>query len=120
MPPKQELGDDGVLEEVSKRLRKRIENDPLLFPFFKGVDMDVLSRKHNLFFTMLFLGNTEIVADKLYTTHHKFRKDGGIKEQHFNAFAAHIEAACVELNISSENLVRVRKALQAVKPAIVS
>jgi len=119
MTPTKELGDDGVLEALSDLLRQRIEADPLLIPMFKNVDMDVLSRKHHLFFTMLFLGNTEIGAEKLYAAHHRLKKHGGITDEHFRAFVSHIESACRDLNIAQEGIQQIMKALENVKPSII-
>jgi len=119
MTPAKELGDEGVLEALSELLRRRIEADPLLIPMFKDVDMDVLSRKHHLFFTMLFLGNTEIGAEKLYAAHHRLKKHGGITDEHFRAFVAHIETACHELEISKNGIKQIMKALENVKPSII-
>ncbi|WNJ98723.1 group 1 truncated hemoglobin [Thalassospiraceae bacterium LMO-JJ14] len=119
MLPTTELGDEAVLEELSELLRKRLEADPLLAPMFKDVDMDVLSRKHHLFFTMLFLGNTEIGAEKLFEAHHRLKNHGGISDEHFAAFVSHILAACRELNISKDSIARVMKSLNDVKPSII-
>lgn len=119
MPPTTELGDEGVLEELSELLKKRLEADPLLAPMFRDVDMDVLSRKHHLFFTMLFLGNTEIGAGKLFEAHHRLKKHGGITNEHFATFVSHIEAACRELNISKDGIARVMKSLNDAKPSII-
>lgn len=119
MPPSNSLSDEDTLEEISRRLRQKLEADPLLQPMFDGVDMSVLSRKHHLFFTMLFLGNTPIVTDKLRQAHHRIQTNGGITEEHFNAFVAHIMDACNEMDVSKADMERISHALEDVKPAIV-
>jgi|GEM_PF-3577211 len=119
MTPTKELGDDGVLEALSDLLRQRIEADPFLTPMFKDIDMEILSRKHHLFFTMLFLGNTEIGAKKLFEAHHRLKKHGGITDGHFRAFVAHIESACRDLNIAQQGIRQIMKALENVKPSII-
>ena len=83
------LGGREKLPSVIEELYRRVLADPLLAPFFEGVDIERLKQKQTIFLTSAFDGPGDASGVELASSHH----GRGIEREHFSAFVGHLAAA---------------------------
>ena len=93
-------GKDAVNATVDKMYDK-ILTDPLLKPFFEGLDMARQRRSQAAFMVMAFGGPHLYTGADLAKAHAKLVKEKGLTDKHFDAVAGHLKAALTELNVPS-------------------
>ncbi|MFD2263780.1 group 1 truncated hemoglobin [Lacibacterium aquatile] len=80
----------------------KILRDPLLEPFFDGIDMDKQRAKQVAFLTMVFGGPSAYAGKDLRAAHKHMVEQRGLGDAHFNAVAGHLQATLQELNVPAD------------------
>jgi hemoglobin len=91
-------GRDAVNAAVDKMYEKVLK-DPVLQPFFAGLDMARLRRSQASFMVMAFGGPHQYSGADLTKAHAKMAKEKGLSDVHFDAVAKHLKAALTDLNV---------------------
>eukprot|EP00798_Chlamydomonas_sp_ICE-L_P004627 gene4627-biopygen8752 len=79
---------------------KKVLADPLLSPFFEGVDMEKQRNKQVLFVSMAFGSNgKKYTGQDMFKAHEKMIREQGIGLEHFDAVAGHLVAAMKQLSV---------------------
>lgn len=93
-------GEATVMATVVKLYQKTLD-DPLLAPFFVGVNMDDLKRAQRSFVSFAFGGPVRFTGRDLRAAHRdSVRK--GLSDMHFDALLHHLVSAMQELDIDDE------------------
>lgn len=94
------VGGHKSLPSVVDELYRRVLSDPLLEPFFHGVDIERLKRKQTAFLTSVFDGPGDASGADLAPAHH----NRGIEREHFSAFVGHLAAALEQYGVAPHDV----------------
>ena len=87
-----------VVAAVVNLLYDRIIKDPLLLPFFDGIDVRRQKSKQVAFLSTVFGGPTRHSGQDLRQAHgHLLAR--GLNDQHFDAVAGHLQSTLEELSV---------------------
>jgi len=98
----EKLGSVHAITACVQLFYSKILQDPMLAPFFEGVDMHVLSAKQAQFLIYAFGGSSEYSGKNLKEAHAKLIKEKGANLVHFDRVAQHFVESLVELNVKME------------------
>lgn len=95
------LGGLSAVNAAVEKMYDKILRDPLLSPFFAGLDMARQRRSQAAFMIMAFGGPHQYTGADLTKAHAGLVKDKGLSDVHFDAVAGHLKAALAELDVPS-------------------
>lgn len=84
-----QLGGESELRRVIDEMYVRVLSDPMLSPFFDGVEMDKLVRMQTEFMASITAGDIKYTGTDLNRVH----AGRGITRQHFTRFVSHLTDA---------------------------
>ena len=92
------VGGKSAVAAVVNLLYDRIIKDPLLLPFFDGIDVRRQKSKQVAFLSTVFGGPTRYSGEDLRQAHgHLVAR--GLSDQHFDAIADHLQSTLEELSV---------------------
>ena len=91
----EQLGGEAAIKAAVEIFYKKVLADPLLSPFFDGIDMDRQVGKQRAFLTTVFGGPDAYDGADMRDAHRHLN----LEEKHFNAVAGHLQATLEELNV---------------------
>lgn len=101
-----ELGGGPAISAALDRFYPKVLGDPLLAPYFAGVDMGHLKRMAETFLAMAFGGPQEYNGAGLRAAHARSRNQG-MGDAEFDRFMAHFGATLTELGVPDPDIRRV-------------
>lgn len=116
----EEIGGDAAVNAAVDIFYGKVMADPLLTPFFAGVDMNSQGRKQKAFFTTIFKGNSAGAAEYMRRAHEGLVKNEGLSDEHFNAVAGHLNATLNELNVPAHLTDQIMGAAAGLKDAVLN
>lgn len=93
------IGGKAAVNAAVDKMYDKILKDPILKPFFEGVDMARQRRSQVAFMVMAFGGPHQYTGADLTKAHAKMVKEKGLSDVHFDAVATHLQDALTELNV---------------------
>ena len=96
------LGGSAAVHAAVELFYTKILDDPMLTPFFRGVDMNDQKRKQRDFLTMAFGGPNNYDGQDLTEAHRYLVKMKGLTDEHFDAVAGHLQDTLTELNVPED------------------
>lgn len=99
----EQLGGADAIEAVVAMFYERVLADPLLQPFFRGVQMSRQHQKQVQFFTTALGGPAVYQGKDMRAAHQGL----GIERRHFDAVAGHLVAALREAGVDDPMIDRV-------------
>ena len=93
------IGGKPAVEAAVGKMYDKILADPLLKPFFEGLDMARQRRSQVAFMVMAFGGPHHYTGADLTKAHARLVKEKGMADNHFDAVAGHLKAALTELSV---------------------
>lgn len=104
-----EIGGEPAVSATVDVFYEKVLADPLLKPFFDGIDMDDQSRKQKAFFTTI-----------MRSAHEALVRDKGLSDEHFDAVARHLHATLEELNVPSHLADQIMSAAAGLRDAVLN
>ena len=98
-----ELGGADALEAVIAEFYRRVIADPILAPFFRGVQMSKQHQRQVQFFTQLLGGPACYVGRDMRKAHAGM----GLTDTHFGCVAGHLVGTLQELGVPAAHIERV-------------
>ncbi len=83
-----------------------VNGDPLLAPFFEGVDLQAQIAKQVAFMTMAFAGPSRYTGRDLKEAHAPL-VSRGLGDRHFDAILTHLERTLREMNVDAVTVLEV-------------
>jgi hemoglobin len=93
------IGGKAAVNATVDKMYEKILQDPVLQPFFAGLDMAQQRRSQVAFMVMAFGGPHHYTGADLTKAHAKMVKEKGLADKHFDAVAKHLKAALTDLNV---------------------
>ncbi len=93
------IGGRPAVKAVVAKLYNKLLSDPLLIPFFEGIDAERLRSSQAAFVAMATGSPTPYTGQSLRTAHRRLVEEKGLSDQHFDAVARHLDAALSELGV---------------------
>ena len=94
----EEIGGRDAVNAAVDLFYTKVFADPLLVPFFEGVDRPRQIAKQKAFLTYAF-GGAPNYSGKSMREAHKAAVEKGLSDKHFDAVAGHLLATLKELNV---------------------
>jgi len=91
------IGGITAVNAAVEKMYEKILQDPLLQPFFAGLDMARQRRSQAAFMVMAFGGPHHYTGADLTRAHARMVKEKGLSDQHFDAVAGHLKSALTDL-----------------------
>lgn len=107
-------GPGGVAAAVSSFYR-RVTADPLLAPWFEGVDMDRLAAHQRWFLAAAVGGPDRFAGRDLGAAH----QDLGITDAAFDRVAEHLAEALIEVGVGGDDVATIIATVAGLRPLIV-
>lgn len=95
------LGGEAAVQAATIGFYEKVMADPVLAPYFKGLNMDGQVKKFVGFMTMALGGPHKYTGRDLRTAHQRLVNDG-LSEPHFDAVLVHLEQTLIDLGIDAE------------------
>ncbi len=95
------LGGAPAIEAAAELLYRRVLSDPLLGPYFTGVDMDRQVSKQAAFLTLALGGPNEYTGHDLRAAHARL---AGLGDQHFDKVLEYLAATLRELGAADGDI----------------
>jgi hemoglobin len=111
----EQIGGADALEAVVAGFYEKVLADPLLVPFFRGVQMSRQHERQVTFFTMALGGPAIYRGKDMKTTH----RGMGIKDAHFDAVAGHLVATLHEAEVPPALIDRIVATIAPLRAQIV-
>jgi len=92
------VGGQSAVAAVVNLLYDRIIKDPLLLPFFDGIDVRRQKSKQVAFLSTVFSGPPRHSGEDLREAH-RHLVARGLSDQHFDAIADHLQSTLQELSV---------------------
>ena len=112
------LGGKEAIRAAVYKMYEKILQDPLLKPFFAGLDMTRLYRSQQAFLLMAFGGPHHYTGEDLSIVHAKMVKEKGLSDVHFNAVAGHLKSTLSELNVPGPVIAEVLAIVETTRGAV--
>ena len=80
----------------------KVFSDPMLIPFFEGVDKEKQRHKQKVFLAYAFGGLPNYDGQNLRDAHKRLVEEKGLGEAHFGAVAGHLQKTLEELNVPAD------------------
>ena len=97
----EQVGGEVAVQAAVVTLYDKVMTDPVLAPFFEGLDMDAQIQKMVAFMTMALGGPNEYSGRDLRVAHGPL-VNKGMGHKHFDAITDHMQKSLEELDIPSE------------------
>jgi hemoglobin len=108
------IGGDTAVMATVRGFHDRLVADPLLQPFFEGLDMEEQARVHVGFLMMAFGGAERYTGRDLGVAHAPLVQRG-LEDRHFDAVLDHIDGALAELEVPAPLRAEVRALLEGTR-----
>ena len=95
------LGGAAAVNSATLRFYEKVNADPTLAPFFKGLNIEAQAKKFVAFMTMAMGGPHNYTGKDLRTAHERLVRDG-LGDEHFEAIVNHLEQTLLELGIEAD------------------
>lgn len=95
------LGGAPAVNATAVGFYEKVMADPLLVPFFKGLNMEAQTKKFVAFVTMAMGGPHNYTGKDLRAAHERLVRDG-LGDPHFDRIVEHLEATLVELGVEPD------------------
>jgi hemoglobin len=102
----EELGGEDAISAALDRFYPKVLTDPVLSPYFQGVDMTHLKGMAQAFLTLAFGGPDAYSGPGLRAIHAEPRRKG-MNDEVFDRFMTHFGATLQELGVPDDKLARV-------------
>lgn len=112
------LGGEHALVAAVGLLHQRILQDPVLAPFFAGVDMGTLQAKFVGFLSRVFGGPTSLYGRDLRASHAHLVASGGLSHGHFDAVVSHLKDTLKDLDVDAVCIEEVLFAVESTRQAV--
>ena len=112
------IGGEGAVFATAALLYDKVLSDPLLAPFFAGLDTDALVRKQVAFLAWAFGADTRYEYRPLGEAHRDLVQRAGLSDVHFDAVAGHLEASLVELGVGRPLIEEVMALIETVRGTV--
>lgn len=97
----EQIGGEPAMNAAVDIFYKKVIADPLLAPFFDGIDLD-RQRKMQKAFLSQVLGGPQQYSGKAMRAAHKRQVEEGMGIEHFNHVATHLQNTLQELNVPGD------------------
>lgn len=111
----QRLGGEGAVRAVVDRFYEMVLVDPVLRPYFAGVDLRSLRRHQALFLSQVAGGPTEYDGREMAAAHAGL----GVNDEAFDRVAGHLVEALREFEVGEPEIAEVVQAVTGLRPSIV-
>ncbi|WP_286830642.1 MULTISPECIES: group I truncated hemoglobin [Kordiimonas] len=98
----------------------KVMADPLLAPFFEGVEMGAQNRKQKAFFTTIFKGETRGADAYMRKAHAGLVEERGLSDAHFDAVAKHLLATLEDLKLPNGLIGQIMGAAAGLRDAVLN
>jgi hemoglobin len=114
------IGGEEAVFATATLLYEKMMTDPLVAPFFAGLNMDAQIRKQVAFLSWAFGSPTKYEFRPLDEAHREMVRRAGLSDLHFDAVAKHLTASLRELNISAALIDEVMTLVASTRSAVLS
>lgn len=114
------LGGSAAIEATVAEFYQRVLADPLLAPFFDGVDQARLERHQARFLSYAFGAAVPYNGAGMAQAHARLVREHGLAERHFDAVIQHLDAALRALKVPDAERHEVRSAAQSLRPQVLA
>ncbi|MDH5564275.1 MAG: methyl-accepting chemotaxis protein [Nitrospirota bacterium] len=112
----EQIGGEAAITATVEAFYARVLVDPLLQPFFVGVELDILKRQQMAFFSQALGGPEVYRGPDMKTVHEQM----GIQQQHFDRVAQHLDATLESLGVPQEPIDMIMQAVGSLATDIVN
>ena len=112
------IGGEGAVFAVATLLYERILADPLIAPFFTGLDIEAVIRKQVAFLCWAFGANSKYEYRPLEEAHRDLVRQGGLADVHFDAVVAHLTAVLRDLRVEPSLIDEVMTVIASTRRAV--
>jgi hemoglobin len=95
----EQLGGDAMVAKTVTRFYGRVVADPLLRPFFEGMDMRRMEAMQKAFLTTAFGGPNAYSGRDMRRAHERLVQRG-MGDAHFDAVVKHLDSTLAELEVN--------------------
>jgi hemoglobin len=110
------LGGEPAMIAAVDRFYVRVLGDPMLAPFFQGVEMPRLKRHQLAFLSQALGGPRRYSAASMSRAHSHL----GIEQRHFDAVAGHLVGTLRDLGVSEDLIAEVAAAVTPLSTEVVN
>lgn len=97
----EKIGGDAAVDAAVDIFYQKVVSDPLLAPFFNGINMERQKRMQKAFLTVAFGGPNNYSGKGMRAAHAR-PVAIGLNETHFDAVAEHLQKTLLELSVPYE------------------
>ncbi len=115
-----EIGGQAAVDAAVDRFYDKVFADPLLIPFFEGIEPAAQRRKQKAFFTLLFRGEAANADDYMRRAHARLVEEKGLDDRHFDAVAGHLQATLQELGVRPDLVQTVMSAAAGMRDPVLN
>jgi hemoglobin len=115
----EQIGGKAAVSTAVDGFYTKVIGDPLLRPFFDGVDLKRQRAKQVSFLTMVFGGPTKYTGKDLRSGHAHLVKRG-LSDQHFDAVAGHLHATLKELKVEPHLMAEVMRLVATTRDEVLN
>jgi len=116
----QAVGGEAAVNAAVDLFYDKVMADPLLVPFFEGVEMGAQNRKQKAFFTTIFKGETKGADAYMRKAHAGLVAEKGLSDAHFDAVAGHLNATLVDLQVPEDLIGQIMGAAAGLREAVLN
>lgn len=95
----EQLGGDAMVAKTVTRFYDKVVADPLLRPFFEGMDMRRLQAMQKAFLTTAFGGPNAYTGRDMRRAHERLVQQG-MSDAHFDAVMKHLDSTLAEQEVN--------------------
>lgn len=96
------IGEEQAMDIAVEAFYRKVMEDELIGPFFKGVDLERQKIKQKNFLSMAFGGPFQFTGEDLRETHKHMVEKLGLGDAHVNRFLEIFDATMAELHVSEK------------------
>lgn len=112
------LGGEAAVMAACQAFYSRLSDDPLLAPFFEGMDLAALTAKQVGFLSRAFDGPEEFHGRPLRQAHARLVRDHGLTDLHFDRVARHLSEVLVGLSVPLDLVAEVAEIVERTRPLV--
>jgi hemoglobin len=116
----QRLGGSAAIDATVNEFYRLVLGDPLLAPFFDGVDQAKLERHQARFLSYAFGGATPYSGAGMAQAHSRLVREHGLGDRHFDAVVQHLDAALLALRVPASERCEVLNAAESLRPLVLA
>lgn len=114
------IGEEQAMDIAVEVLYRKILEDELIGPFFKGVDIEQQRIKQKNFLSMAFGGPFQYSGEDLRKTHKHMVEKLGLSDAHFDRFLVIFDTAMTELLVSEKERLGMLEILESAREDILN